>query len=146
MKIRIATIADLNRIDEIEKKAFAKDGFSRRQLSHLLRIGSIYALELPEHGIVGYNSWLYRRTSKKARYYSAAIHPDHTGKGYTKPLFDFAEKIARDRKMQALTAEVRIDNVKSINMLKGCGFEQIGVIKNYYEDGQDAYKMQKSLI
>lgn len=62
--------------------------------------------------------------------------------GYGQMLFD---ELLKQTKPKKVTLEVRVNNEKGIRFYIKNGFKQIGMRKNYYSDGTDAFVMEKKV-
>lgn len=82
---------------------------------------------------------------KTARIYSLAIKPSFRKMGFGAALVRKAENLAREKSCKKIVLEVRISNIKAINLYTKLGYTIFGYRKNYYEDGEDAYRMEKVL-
>jgi len=59
-------------------------------------------------------------------------------------LLNFIDEISKEN-IKNIELEVRCKNKKAINFYKKNGFEIINKIKDFYQDGSNAYTMKKSL-
>jgi ribosomal-protein-alanine N-acetyltransferase len=55
------------------------------------------------------------------------------------------EEYAKDNGAERMLLEVREGNAPARTLYKAWGFEEFGVRKNYYEDGENAIVMQKQI-
>ena len=75
-----------------------------------------------------------------------AVSSSYQGKGYGNKVLNELTNIAKENKVENILLEVRVSNVKAINLYKKNGFEIIRIIKSYYQDNyEDAYQMIKHL-
>ena len=88
---------------------------------------------------------LYRQAAPSARLYSIVVSPKARGKGIGSKLLAHCEKAATFRRCAALRLEVREDNDAAISLYRKGGYDLIGKVDDYYEDGGTALKMQKQL-
>ncbi len=51
----------------------------------------------------------------------------------------------RQHGVKRITLEVRLTNEPAIGLYRSMGFEQDGIVEDYYNDGEDAYVMVRSL-
>lgn len=72
-----------------------------------------------------------------------AVAKDCREKGYAKALIAHFIEIAKKKKLEFLTLEVRTSNEPAISLYKSFGFVQVGTRKNYYENKEDAYLLTK---
>lgn len=69
-------------------------------------------------------------------------------KGYASLLLKKMEEIckAQEEKVEFITLEVRKSNVPAISLYKKEGYNEITIKKMYYDDGEDAIYMMRSLL
>ena len=84
--------------------------------------------------------------STLARLYSIATAPAARGRGLGATLLAAAEDAARARNCRALRLEVRVDNTAAIALYERAGYRRIGRYREYYEDGEDAWRYEKALM
>lgn len=141
--IRKAVMSDLDALLDIENRAFAGNRLSRRSLRAFLSSPKALMLVL-EHAekTAGYGVLIYRKGSNVARLYSFGVAPDFQGRGLSTPLLEALEaKCAKP----IMRLEVRADNAAAIKLYLKMAFEHIGRRDNYYEDGEAALIMEKTL-
>lgn len=144
--IRHGVIEDIDQLMAIEKSCFATDRLSKRSFSNFIKPGA-HDLLVIEHGakIDGYVLLLFRAGTNLARLYSIAIAPDAQGRGLSKQLLAEAEKTAQQHRCGFIRLEVSVNNEPAISLYRRCGYHIIGTIKEYYDDGDDALRMEKRL-
>ena len=144
--VRPATIDDLEAILAIEKRAFQKDRFGKRQYIYLLRKAkSTVYLVITRKKVAGTAVMLWRRNSKTGRLYNIAVHPDFQGQGMGAVLMEACEKQCRKRSCTVVTLEVRSDNKDAIRFYQNRGYDITMTLKRYYSDGTDGLRMVKKL-
>ncbi|MBW1896405.1 MAG: GNAT family N-acetyltransferase [Deltaproteobacteria bacterium] len=124
-EIQMFKTEDMDKILEIEGKAFPKTAYSKDVFAH-------YAWKCPNgffvirvgEEIVGYI--LFDETG---HIYSTAIEPEHRRKGLGRMLFNHACRTAKTE----LRLEVRSKNVSAIEFYEGLGMTAVRRIPNYYE-------------
>lgn len=145
--IRAATMDDLPRLLEIEAQAFSIDRISRRSFRHLLsRANAVSLVEEDSAGLCGYVTVLFKRGTSLARLYSIAIDPRCRGRGVGERLLAAAEQAGRERHCIVLRLEVHPQNARARRLYDRAGYREIGVYRNFYEDGADAQRLEKSLV
>ncbi len=145
-KLRGARTDDLAGLLRLEERTFSSDRFTRDQFRHLLTRANATALVVTVAGSIVANAFmLWRSNSKKGHLYTIAVDPDFHGKGIGKQLLLACEAEARKRGCDQIILEVRQDNTGAIALYQKHGYQVTGVMKHYYEDNSDAYKMTRSL-
>ncbi|MDI6904630.1 MAG: ribosomal protein S18-alanine N-acetyltransferase [Candidatus Bathyarchaeia archaeon] len=144
--IRNATKDDLEKILEIEKASFKHiDAFPPTLFKKYLREleeGFFVVLEKP-NSIVGYA--ILGEEDGKGYLLSIAIHPKKRNQGFATSLLKFLEFKCYEKGLTKMTLEVRVNNKKAIAIYKNLGFTEVGKKKGFYEDGVDAWVMEKRL-
>ena len=145
--VRTAAPADLGALVALELRAFSGDRMSRAQYRrHLASAGAaVLVADAPGEELLGSALVFFRRGSTLARLYSIATAPAARGRGIGAQLLAAAEGAARDRGCRALRLEVRVDNAAAIALYERAGYRRIGRYADYYQDGADAWRYDKSL-
>jgi ribosomal-protein-alanine N-acetyltransferase len=146
VRIRRARASDLDALVELENGVFSSDRISARQLRH--HLGSPGArILVARHGrdVVAAAIVFFRAGSRIARLYSIAVAPRARGWGVGARLLAAAEQSARRLGRTAIRLEVRTDNLAAQTLYERRGYHRFGLKKNYYEDGQDALRYEKTL-
>lgn len=151
VEIRPATLADLDALVALEHAAFASDRAERRAIRHAIRSPSMSLLaaiirdEAGQATLVGSATLERRRGSRSARLSSIAVSPARSGLGLGSLVLDAAEADARAHGCARLRLEVRADNGAGIRLYERRGYLRFAVIPDYYEDGMEAWRYEKSL-
>ncbi|NLC94124.1 MAG: ribosomal protein S18-alanine N-acetyltransferase [Bacilli bacterium] len=142
--VKVEDVRDFNEIMEIEEKAFAYpypiDLFIFDFEHH--PYSEYYKLMLDDQ-IIGYcGLWII---FEDVQITTIAVHPDYQGKGYGDKMMEFIINYVKELGCRNITLEVRVSNNKAINFYKKHQFEIVGLRKQYYENGEDAYLMKRDL-
>ena len=159
MITRKAERKDLNALLALENRCFSTDRLSRRSFRHFLAaqdakdneqpsssLWLVLASDLPDAEVIAYGLLLFRRGTGLARLYSIAVSPAHQGQGIAGVLLETLEQEAAERHQVFMRLEVRQDNLTAIALYEKRGYRRFGMIKDYYEDGQAALRMEKRLL
>lgn len=145
-EIRAARPDDLEPLLAIEQACFDSDRLSRRSFTNFIKPGAHELLVIVENGILaGYVLNLYRAGTNLGRMYSIAVIAEARGKGYGERLLQAAENAAQARHCVFMRLEVNVENKAAIHLYEQSGYHHIGRISGYYEDGSDAFRMEKRL-
>lgn len=144
--IRKAGPEDVAALLDIEEACFASDRLSRRSFLHLLTEGnSVTLVDQAGTQIRGYITLLFRANVSLARVYSIANAPGWSGCGVAAGLLCTAEALAMARGCVAMRLEIRKDNISSQQLFRRHGYAAFGTHADYYDDGMDALRFEKSL-
>ena len=81
----------------------------------------------------------------QSRVLMLAVSPELRRRGVGTMLMNRFMEASSKRGTRVVTLEVRKNNDAALNFYQKMGFRRIDVIRNYYNDGQDAYQMQRWL-
>lgn len=146
VRLRPATLADLEPLLTLEEACFANDRLSRRSLKRW--IGAKHGILLvAERGgqLIGYGLVWCLKGTRLARLYSLAVSPDARGQRIAETLLKALEHETRARGRGYLRLEVSINNHKAIKLYEKFGYKQFGAYSDYYGDGSEALRMQKQI-
>jgi [ribosomal protein S18]-alanine N-acetyltransferase len=144
--IRQALLSDIPRILEIEQQSFRHEAFPKRQFISLLKSkNSIFLVAESNHEISGYILLLKRKNCKSLRIYSIAVDPDSRGMQTGSKLLQKAELISEELNLKTISLEVHQQNHAAINFYLKHGFIIIKKIQDYYNSGEHAFKMKKTI-
>lgn len=127
----------LDKILEIEQQCFPEEPLSRRQIKYYLDNTKSLVYTLGEDAYI-----ILSITKNKTRIYSVAVIPSEQSKGRGKFLI---EKVIEETKLlgkSKITLECKNNLVSFYEKL---GFKVTKELKNYYKNGDDAYKMELKL-
>jgi len=143
---RIATFEDLSSLIDLERRCFDVERLSERNFRYLLTRAKSQTL-IDEVGgqMRGYVTILWRQHLQLARIYSIAVDAPFRGQKVGLALIEAAEKFALKFKCVRMRAEIRQDNIASQRMFARLGYIKFGEWRNYYEDHQDAVRVEKLL-
>ena len=145
--LRKAGPSDLDRIAALEAACFGSaDGvFSARQLRNLLNNPHAYWLLSLDGQAMG--CWLKvgNGRARWARLYSLAVHPALRGQGWGKRLIEAGISWMRREGLATCRAEVKADNHAARRLYAGCGFQEAGLLRDYYAPGVDGVRLSHAI-
>lgn len=146
IQIREATLDDLSQLDQLEQQAFATDRLSQRRLRHwILASNRVMLVAMKDQQLLGYALTLLHRGTRLARLYSIAIDQQARGLGLGRTLMQASEAGAARRGRIFLRLEVAKNNQAAIGLYQSMGYVIFGTYSDYYDDHQDALRMQKRI-
>lgn len=144
-----ANIADATALYKLESDCFsAIDIFSKRQFLRLLKSPTckILVIRGADGSILAEIIGLLRHFSiPSGRIYKLAVHPTIRGNGLGRKLIAAMESEFEKAGMCRVVAEVRVSNTPSAALFRACGYQVVGMLPNYYADGEDGIKFSKIL-
>jgi ribosomal-protein-alanine N-acetyltransferase len=143
--IEKVSLRDLNEIYRLEKKTFKSDSFSRKLLQSLIQANSLFFKLISSKGskkLIGYVI-LIKDDEYRFNLINFLIKKKYQSKGYGSLLLKKTLSIVKKfPKINKVILNVRITNLRAINLYYKFGFEIIGKIANYYRDNESAYLME----
>ncbi len=139
--IKAMSFADLEAIEAIEKELFSS-GWSLEDFTKELKatdLAKIFVLWLDDE-IIGFVS--LREIFERGEITNLAVKSSHQSKGYGRKLLRFALDTMSNDGMETAFLEVRVSNLKALELYKSEGFIIMRKRKSYYSDNyEDAYEM-----
>lgn len=146
LQFRLAQTSDIPFLMSIETAAFSGDRLSLRRFKHWVKAGNAILLVAEhEHKVLAYGLVLLRKGQRLARLYSLAVAPELKGKGVGRLLLQQLEHHTAAKGWQFMRLEVAENNLAAIALYQTMGYTQFGRYPHYYEDQQDALRMEKFL-
>lgn len=143
--IRRATLTELPALVALER-SFPGDRLSRRSFRHLLtRARAEVWVAVADDRVAANAVVLYRTRTRQARLYSLVVDPALRGRGIAQALLEAAEAAARARGCVRVYLEVRRDNGAALALYAKRGYRPVGRISQFYEDGEDALRLERRL-
>lgn len=142
MIVRNMTINDLDEIVNIEKELY-KIPWNEKQYKYELEENEFsYLFVLENDGVIigYYGFWVMFEESDITK---VSIRKEFQGMKLSNILMEDCIKRVGVLGCNKINLEVRVDNVKAINLYKKYGFEEIYVRKDYYGKGEDALILNK---
>lgn len=144
--IRDAALSDIPAMERIEHVSFPGNWLSVRSMRRFIREGRAICLVAERNGAVAGDAFvLLRRNSRIARLYSIAVDPAWRNAGIGGALLAESERRAANAGRTTMRLEVREDNDAAIRRYLATGYSVIGRKPGFYDDGEAAQTMKKSL-
>jgi len=146
--LRRAGPADLECIAALEAACFgAADGvFSPRQLRDLLNNPKACWLLSLDGKAMGCWLKVSNGRARWARLYSLAVHPALRGQGWGKRLIEAGFRWMRAEDLTTCRAEVKAGNRAARKLYAACGFQEAGLLRDYYAPGVDGVRLSRTSI
>ncbi len=138
--------SDIDEILVLEELCFPDDPWSRlsfeKEVDNSLSVFFV-ARDEETGSIIGYGGiWLMYDVADIT---NLAVHPDYRHEGIGQKLLQLLVQIAREKKMTAITLEVRESNLPAQKLYESAGFVYCGTRKRYYQGVEDAKIMTLEL-
>jgi len=139
--LALARPADLDQIMEIERSSFASP-WSRQvfveEFEHAFSSVVVLRDEEEDRIQAFINYWV---VYDEIHVLNIATHPEARRRGHARRLLNHAIQTGLTRSASLVTLEVRPSNLEATRLYAGFGFEQVGLRRRYYENGEDALVM-----
>jgi ribosomal protein S18 acetylase RimI-like enzyme len=146
VRIRRAVPSDLEALLALENATFTSDLLSRRRMRHWIGAGNgVLMVATSGDTLAGYCLAFIRRASPLARIYSLAIAPSARGQGLGIRLVRAVETACRKASCTRIHLEVAHGNKAALALYDKLGYVHARNLPGFYEDGQDAWRMEKAL-
>ena len=144
MLVREAQVGDIDQMVAIEGYCYdhpwPREAFEEEIENAGQGIGFIAE---QEGFIVGFATGL--EVSDEFHLHNIAVHPDYQGQGVGKELLKNIDDYCHEHDLHKILLEVRRDNENARRLYLGMGYEAVGIRKDYYGPGRDAYLFTKVL-
>lgn len=143
MEITKASILDLNALRKLEQESFGKDAWPLFDLIAVLTFSDVIRLKAVENGqMVGFVAGDPRPRDGWGWIATIGVDPRYQRRGIGRALLHVCENRLGVPKAR-LT--VRLSNQSAISMYEKEGYVSIDLWQGYYNDGEDAMLMEKTL-
>ena len=146
LEIKKITMENLDDLVFLEKNCF-NNAFKKDDFVYEIKdnpFSFIYGLFL-DNKLIGYiDYWITFESSTISK---IAVLKEYQNNGYGTKLLEFMinNLKSENNEVHFITLEVRISNIKAINLYKKFNFEIVNVKNNYYENKEDALYMVKGI-
>ena len=147
VELRRLLLEDLEKIDEIERRAYPTPWSRSMFAGELAKPSSLClgAFEGDEEELVGY--LIISRYVDAWHVMNVAVAPDHRRRGIATALLDRLFDLTAGDGRRGYTLEVRISNRHAIDLYERLGFKPRGIRRGYYTDNrEDALIMWKDPV
>lgn len=149
MQVSYRTLAlnDIEALIHIENACFITDHLGRRSFRRLLQSPSAHVVGLcylSTQELCAYGIMLTRVNSAWWRLYSLAVDPRYQGQGLARILLQHCLQQAQAASAEGMRLEVSVSNHSAQSLYYSCCFEVIDLLPQYYSNGEDGFRMQRS--
>jgi ribosomal-protein-alanine N-acetyltransferase len=139
--LRRCQALDVEGIYEVETKSFRPDDVYSVELLRFLcsYCGDHSYVYVADGKIIGYIITCIEGNA--AHVISIATDPQYRRRGVGKSLLCTALSLLAKGEVQEVFLEVRVTNETALSLYRAAGFELTEVLKNYYSDGEDGYRL-----
>jgi ribosomal-protein-alanine N-acetyltransferase len=149
IELRRLLLDDLAEIEEIERRSYPTPWSRSMFAGELAKPSSIclgaFEAEGEDGALVGY--LIVSRYVDAWHVMNVAVDPEHRGRGVGTMLLERLFDLTADDARRGYTLEVRVTNVKAIDLYERLGFRSRGLRRGYYTDNrEDALIMWKDPV
>ena len=143
MEIASANLLDLNDLRHLEKTCFPKDAWPILDLIAVLTMPGVIRLKAVENNkMVGFIAGDPRPSEGLVWVATLGVLPENRRKGIGQALLKACESQVSQKKIRL---SVRMGNEEAIRMYQKVGYYTVDHWLRYYNDGEDALIMEKSI-
>ena len=140
-------LSDLDELIKIENDIFNSDAWKKKDYEYELKdndLSRMYVIK-ENNEIVAYGGLWF--LFENADITTIGVKRNYWHQGYGEKMLRHLLQAAKENECEFAHLEVRVSNIKAINLYKKLGFEILRVRKGYYSDNnEDAYDMMKGLL
>jgi ribosomal-protein-alanine N-acetyltransferase len=103
-----------------------------------------YRVSTPDEAVVAF-VFVMSHANGTAHVTTIGVAPEHRRRGLAALLMKHIEGAVRARGLGTLTLEVRVSNIGAQSLYRGLGYTIVQRLSSYYNNGEDAFLMVKSL-
>lgn len=132
----------IGEIYEVELESFKSDDIYSIELIRFLCsfcYDNSY-IYIENNRVIGYIITCIEGSS--AHIISIAVRRDFRGRGVGSALLCTALRLLENGRVNRVYLEVRTSNKNAISLYEKAGFKVVEILRNYYSDGEDGYKME----
>ena len=136
---------DLQQVMAIEKEAFPDpwhESFFKRLLKKRKNGLYLYVAKI-QNKVIGYI--VFYILSGEGHIHNIAVDTEYRRRGIGKYLLEFALDTVEKNNVNAVYLEVSVNNTAAIELYKKYHFHVLGMRKRYYNNGDDAYVLRKTV-
>ena len=147
-QVKQLTASHLSELMRLSVRCFrGSETYNRETFEYLLREPQVLAYQIvtAEKNIVGFVFILINK-GQIAHITTIAVAPEHRNRGLAQKLLVYTEKALVAKEFESIVLEVRVSNLAAQNLYANREFVIIQKLSSYYNDGEDAFLMSKSLM
>lgn len=139
--LREMTREDLPRVLMMEEELFGEQKWNEEMFLHDLKsdYAKYFSLFAAEEQIGYIGVYLLFPEMEIS---NVAIGKRYQKKGYSHSLMKHALKLAREGEFEQIFLEVEASNISAIALYRRYGFQEMGIRRDYYGKGRDAFVMK----
>lgn len=145
-EIHPLTEKHLKEVMRVNLRCFKKgENYTKHTFSYLLNEPTTlsYRVSTPTESIVGF---VFVMTSQGTGHITTiGVAPEHRRRGLAEKMLLHTEDSLRTREIATVSLEVRVSNIAAQSLYCGLGYTIVQRLNNYYNNGEDAFLMVKSL-
>ncbi len=147
-EIRPLTDKHLKEVLLLNQRCFTKgENYTRHTFDFLLSESNTlsYRVTMPGEEIVAF-IFITVANDGTGHITTIGVAPEHRRRGLARKLLAFAEEALRERMVNTVFLEVRVNNLPAQALYREFGYAIVQRLSKYYNSGEDGFLMVKSLI
>lgn len=146
-EIHPLTDKQLREVLKLNMRCFERgEHYTRQTFAFLLNDPTTlsYRVATPDEAVVAF-VFVMSHQNGTAHITTIGVAPEHRRRGLAALLMSHIEEAVRARGLGTLTLEVRVSNIGAQSLYRGLGYSTVQRLTAYYNNGEDAFLMVKSL-
>jgi ribosomal-protein-alanine N-acetyltransferase len=146
-KISPLTEKHLQEVLRLNLRCFKKgENYTKHTFSYLLNDPKVlsYRTITPTEQMVGFVFVMIQQNGT-GHLTTIGVAPEHRRRGIARKMLVHIEKALQRRGISTITLEVRVSNITAQSLYCSLNYSIVQRLKNYYNNGEDAFLMVKSL-
>ena len=146
ISIRLFRLSDMGRVLQIEHACFRRDAYDRKLFADFFhKCGDLFLVAVRRGRVCGYMlACTSGNPPDRAEIVSIAVDRAERGKGVATALMASTIRRIRRRGVVRFWLTVKVTNRVAIRFYEGYGFDKERIVRAYYEDGKDGWRMAKA--
>ena len=146
-EIHPLTERHLKEVMRVNLRCFKKgENYTKHTFSYLLNEPTTisYRVSTPGELIVGF---VFVMTSQGTGHLTTiGVAPEHRRRGLAQKMLQHVEEALRKRGIATVSLEVRVSNIAAQSLYRSLDYTIVQRLNNYYNNGEDAFLMVKSIF
>lgn len=146
-EIHPLTEKHLKEVMRLNLRCFKKgENYTKHTFSYLLGEPTTlsYRIATPSEEIVGF---IFVMTNQGTGHITTiGVAPEHRRRRLAQKMLQHAEESLKTREIATVSLEVRVSNIAAQSLYRDFGYTIVQRLNNYYNNGEDAFLMVKSLL
>ncbi|NDD66025.1 MAG: ribosomal-protein-alanine N-acetyltransferase [Acidobacteria bacterium] len=145
--LRAIPLAELDEVWQLDLRCFVDgEAYERETFSYLLSNPNAIARQIrADDGPMAAFIVAIIELDGVGHITAIGVAPEYRRQGLARILLKHIEQIFRERQINTIRLEVRVENIPAISLYEELGYTVVQRLPRYYSNGNDGYMMVKSI-